>query len=115
VHKATMALEIIKQLQPTLGDYQCAPVDLINDFIAAREWTLYITHADIARAMRVYTGIEWTACDDSFTPCVHSRQPCCVYLHPERVHKDAKEPYVNWLYKLANGWLRKADSFKEQM
>lgn len=113
--KASMCLTVVQKLQPTLKEFRCAPVDLINDFLTELGWQHDLEHSDIARAVRVYTGDEYTACDDNFEPCVHSRRPCKVYLHPSRVKQESKKGYHGWMHSIANAWLRKADNFKAQM
>ena len=113
--KATKCLIIVEKLLPTLTQFKCAPIDLIDGFLEELHWQHDLTRADIAKAMRVYTGVEYTACDDNFEPCVHSRRTCTLYLHPERVKNESKKGYHSWMHSIANAWLRKADNFKEQM
>jgi hypothetical protein len=111
---ASRLLTIVRELKPTLDEFKCAPMELIEETM--KSLRIYgLTHKDVAKAIRVYTGVEYTACDDNFAPCVLTRNPCTIYLHPSRVHDDFKDRYESWLTAIVNAWLRKLDRYKEQM
>jgi hypothetical protein len=111
--KAGNSLLVVRELKPTLETYHCAPVDLILELIERLE-IRDLTISDIGRAIRVYTGVEYTACDDSFEPCTYSKRKCTIYLHPDRVRKECHKGHIGWLRSLADAWLRKADNFEQQ-
>ena len=111
---AEKALIIVNDLYPTLESYRCVPTELIQEYIDKRGFTNYLSVKDIGRAIRVYTQIEYTACDNNFIPCMISGKPAALWLHPTRVKKESKDGYHNLLSAIAEAWSRKAHLFKAQ-
>jgi len=114
VGKSRDLLIVIEKLRPLVKEYKCVEVNYVVETLEEHGLS-YLTHAEIARAYRVWAGVELTACDERFVPCTLSGRKVFVYLHPERVKQQSKLPHKNWLSAMADAWRRKADRFEEQM
>lgn len=113
--KALNVFKVMEAMLPAMEKYSCIPAELIIDTVKDMQLDSSITHKDVARAIRVYTGVELTACDENFVPCTISQNHVVNYVHPQRVKQEYKERHQSWLRSIANAWLRKADNFSEQM